>query len=189
MVQTCLQDQYYSNVTLTSCGSVVDYSQCGLESNPGCCPDGLAMVSIVDDCTFNGSVPGRQFMCMVSEPEPTNEVKKNCCAGTEIPEGNPVGYCPSGFCVGSPDCELFFYDHCLNSNYTKPECSQFCQQNPSVCFDSTDPKDYPQETVVCETESKLLKIRKRVQWILIICVLLLLLNLIVVIPKFMKKIT
>lgn len=188
---SCPQDSFYTEPILTACGTIANYEQCDSSTNPPCCPNGYEYVSNVDECTLNGSVPGRQYMCQPTQPQITTQTKIDCCTGN-IPIGSSFSsHCASGYCQNSTECQLFFADHCLNSitnaGQTKPECSLFCQNNPSVCAASNNTNYYPTEaTPFCQTNPETNRLQKQIIWVLAICVLLLVLNLIFVVPRLSK---
>ena len=54
----------------------------------------------------------------------------------DINQGNPQGYCRSGWCPSNDKCKSFMTAYCTGSKLEDPRCIKFCKSNLGACDQS-----------------------------------------------------
>ena len=154
---SCPVDSYYNTAVIppgNECGACGEsYDSCGTGSGdfkqPSCCPDGYVWAKNAgfdeegqtecQSCHFEGiggKLVGKQYDCVPNEPSMDDEATANCCTNmipSNINNGNPQGYCRSGWCPTNDKCTSWMTDYCVGSNLKDQRCIRFCKSTPGAC--------------------------------------------------------
>lgn len=144
IAMSCSQDSFYTKREFYgTCGECNAANTCGGSTKPGCCPTSHTQTgtSGCGGCNwgYNKGKVGEMYHCTPRQPGSysgsvfNNEQKLNCCLNRNLPSNSPNGYCQTGFCQGSTNCQSFMTGYCTGANLSTAECRQYCQQNPSTC--------------------------------------------------------
>lgn len=141
---SCDVDSYYSTPFPASdyCGYIGQYCNCrtgtggclAVAGQPDCCPENTTWTGGYNTC--GASNGGRKWLCTHNEPSMDDEARANCCTNmipSNINNGNPQGYCRSGWCPNNDKCKSWMTGYCVGSNLSDPRCIKFCKSNLGAC--------------------------------------------------------
>lgn len=140
---SCSQlDAYYTTGTVPpgdSCGLCDgEYSYCypSVSGQPSCCPKGTTYSGKrmeCGSCSTRGVPSGTKYLCLPDQPQMDQTARVNCCLDQNLPNNSPNGYCASGWCPNSTNCQSFMTSYCTGDNLKTNECLQFCRSNIGKC--------------------------------------------------------